>query len=377
MKISDIFKKIVVWRLLTIVIAIPGIYLLPLREGFTYLTNGLSIYNLFTMWSNFDGFHYLNLAKYGYGSPFTYMNYAFFPFYPYLVSRFAFIGSYLYSALFISHLSLILGLFFLYKLIRLDYSKKIADTTFLLLLTFPTAFFFGSVYTESLFLLLSVVTFYSIRKKQIFLACIFAAIASITRVTGIFLWPAILYEFWIIFGKDIKRAINPDLIWFILPPLGFITYMKFQLLKTNDALFFVHSQPLFGAGREVDRLILPYQVFFRYFKMIIFVDHTSPLFFTVILEAIAGLLFLCLIIYAIKKMRLSYSIYMIPCWLIPSLTGTFSGMPRYVLVLFPAFVLLAEIYLKLPKKYQYLYLIINVIFSILAITYFTRGYFVS
>jgi Gpi18-like mannosyltransferase len=377
MLIKEIFKKVLIWRLITVIFAIPGILFLSLKPGYTQLKPGFSFDNFINMWANFDGFHYLNLAKYWYGSPFTYLNYAFFPVYPWIIRVFNILGNYIYSGLLISHLSFIFALFFLWKLIRLDYSVKVANTTLVLLLIFPTSFFFGSVYTESLFLLISVLSFFFIRKKMYFLACVFAAIASATRVTGIFIWPAILYEFWVINGKNIKKFLTPYLLWFSLPPLGLLSYMNFQFTKTNDALFFVHSQPLFGANREVDKFIMIYQVLYRYAKMLIFVDHTNPLFFTVLLEFLVGTAFLVLVLYAFKKLRMSYSIYAFLSYLLPTLSGTFSSMPRYVLVLFPIFILMAEIYLKLPKKLQYLYLSINIVFSIFAITFFTRGYFVG
>lgn len=378
MNIKEIIKKLLGWRLLTLIFAIPAVFLLSIKPGFTQLQTGFSLNNFLSMWANFDGLQYLNLAKYGYGVPQTASAYAYFPLYPWLISFFNLFGSYIWSGLFISHLSLILAIFYLYKLIKLDYSSKIANTTILLLMLFPTAFFFGSVYSESLFLLLIVLTFYSIRKKHFFLGCIFAALASITKVTGIFLWPAILYEFYLLNQQSIKKSIfNPEILWFVLPPLGLLSYMNFLLQKTGNALYFITNQPLYGANREIGSLVLIHQVLYRYLKMVIFVDHFDPLFFTVILELLMGLLFLALVIYGIKKLRLSYSIYILLTYVVSSLTGTFSGMPRHVLVLFPAFILMAEIYQKLPKKFQYIYLFINLLFTLLTITFFTRGYFIG
>ena len=245
MTIKEITKKVIIWRLIVFLFAIPGVFFLDLRRGFTNLTPGFSLTNLFNIWTNFDGDLYLRLAQYHYSSPLTSMAQAFLPFYPWLIRVTNIFGSYLFSALFISHLSFILALFFLWKLLHLDYPKKLVDTTILLILMFPTALFFGSVYTESLFLLMSVLTFYSIRKGNFFLGCFFAMFAAITRITGIFLWPAIMVELWLRYGKDLKRTFNPETIWLLLPPLGLLAFLRFQLIKTNNVFFFFTSQPLF------------------------------------------------------------------------------------------------------------------------------------
>jgi Gpi18-like mannosyltransferase len=52
------------------------------------------------------------------------------------------------------------------------------------LLIFPTAFFLNAVYTESLFLFLSLATFYYALKKNFFSAGIFGFFASLTRLAS-------------------------------------------------------------------------------------------------------------------------------------------------------------------------------------------------
>ena len=247
----------------------------------------------------------------------------------------------------------------------------------MLLLFFPTSFFFGSYYTESIFLLLSVLAFYFARQGKFLPAALFALIASATRITGIFLWPALIIEFYLYYGKEIKKALNPEAIWLTLPPLGLLAYMKYQLIKTGDALYFISSQPGFGASRTVDKIILIHQVLFRYAKMLVFVDHTTPLFFAVLLEFLTGVGFLGLILYGLKKLRVSYLVYVALSFFLPTFTGTFLSMPRFVLVLFPLFVLLATILERAPKNISKVYFIVSTIFAIITIALFTRGYFIG
>jgi len=379
MTLKEIFIKVGYWRLITFIIALLAVPVITLRPDFTMVDNQLNPWHILNMWTNFDGLHYLGLAEYWYGVfPHTDKNYAFFPVYPALIRATTMIThNSLISGLLVSNVAFGFALFFIFKLLRLDFSKRISSLTILLMLFFPTSFFFGSYYTESIFLLISVLVFYSARQGKFLLAALFALIASATRITGIFLWPALMIEFYLYYGKEVKKLFNPEVVWLSLPPLGLLAYMRYQFQKTGDALYFISSQPSFGASRTVDKIILIHQVLFRYTKMLIFVDHTSPLFFAVLLEFITGIGFLCLIIYGLNKLRVSYLVYVALSFFLPTFTGTFLSMPRFVLVLFPLFALLAVILEKVPQSVRKIYFIFSSVFAILAIALFTRGYFIG
>lgn len=376
---NEIFIKFLVWRILIFSVALLAVKILPLRIGFTFLTPENDSRNLIQMWTNFDGVHYITLAIYGHGvANLSNLLYAFFPVYPWLVRTFEYVvRNFTGSGVLISNVSFLLSLFLLYKLFRLDFKDRISKLALLLILIFPTSFFFGAVYTESLFLLLSVLTFYFARRRQFFPAGLCAAIASATRVTGIFLWPALLIEFYLANSKNLKKMLNPNLVWLSLPPLGLLAYMRYQLLHTGSSIFFITSQAVIGSNRVISKIILLHQVFFRYLKMLIFVDHTDPLFFTVLLEFLCGAGALAILILTIKKMRPSYWLYCFLSFLLPTLTGTFSSLPRYVLVLFPLFGILAYWLDRQHPFIRYTYNTICVIASIISIAFFTRGYFVA
>jgi hypothetical protein len=372
-------KYFLTWRLSLLVIAVLAIFFTPLRSGYTLQTGKFSFSDLFTMWANFDGLNYLNLAKNGYENLHSQSQYAFFPVYPYLIRAFSFLGSYLTSALVISHLSFILGLYIFYKLILLDFKEEIAKKTCLLLLIFPTSFFFGSVNSESLFFLLAVSVFYLARKKLFLPAALVALVISATRFVGIFLWPVLLIELYQSNKNDIKKLLSdPRSILMLLPPLGLLSFMRFQFLHTGNWISFITSQPSFGANRVVNKLILLHQVFYRYFRMLTSLSpFADPIYFTVALELIITILFLVLVFYTFKKSRLSYAVFALLSVLVPTLTGTFSSIPRYALTIFPAFIVLAIFFNNWPKKYQNIYILISVILSIISVTLYTRGYFVA
>jgi hypothetical protein len=142
----------------------------------------------------------------------------------------------------------------------------------------------------------------------------------------------------------------------------------------SDALYFLTAQPAFGAQRSSDQFILIYQVIFRYVKMFLTVTPNSLLFFRVNQEFWISIVFLILGIIAFRKIRTSYAIFSMLAFITPTLTGTFSSMPRYVLISFPVFMLLGMI------KNQFVVKILYTIFVILLginTMLFTRGYWVA
>jgi hypothetical protein len=111
--------------------------------------------------------------------------------------------------------------------------------------------------------------------------------------------------------------------------------------------------------------------------MVIFIDHTSPLFFTVFIEGLTGAVFLTLILLAFKKSRPSYALYALLAYIAPTLTGTFLSMPRFTLVLFPAYIVLAKLIIGLPPRFKKAIYAASLTAAIIASSLFVRGYFVG
>ena len=181
------------WRVLLFVFLFLAASIIQLQEKF--LGGNLEGYlraPYLWAWVNFDGEHYLSIAYQGYLS----LTHFYFPasslITQFLASLFNqnFI-TIVISGLLVSNVSFLVALIGLWKLIRLDYKKKIASLAILLLLVFPTSFYFGSFYTESLFLMLVVWAFYFARKQKWLLAGILGAVLTATRIVGIALIPAL------------------------------------------------------------------------------------------------------------------------------------------------------------------------------------------
>ena len=359
-------------RLILQLIAIPAIKYIPFKGSFPYWETILADRgpDWLWFWGNFDGVHYLNIAKinYQYG-----LTQAFFPLYPVLIKIVNFIiNNSLWSALIISHLSFIGFIYLFIKLGRFDFKSKSVKWASILLLLFPTSFFFFGVYTESLFLLLTAACFYYSRQKKFLLASILAGLASATRLIGIFLLPVILWEYY----QSVKKPRLTKLTLIsLISSSGLLVYLAYLQKHFNDFLIFINSQPGFGAGRQVDKLIMIYQVIFRYIKMLTTVSPQNEIYPVLAFELLASMAFIGLIIYAfIKKLRLSYLIFIIPALLLPTLTGSFSSMPRYALAAFPLFYLLGNLKSKYKKAS------LAVAFALIltwAFIRFARGYWLA
>lgn len=367
---------IIGWRLLLIIAVYFGTFLV-LQNNF--LGGGVTYYQdnpQFWWHANFDGEHYLAIAKEGYRP----LRHFFFPVYPLFIRYFSFwatdLAGYLISGIFISHISLFLAVWGLHKLLKLDGHNPLFVLTILLI--FPTSFYFAAVYTESLFLLFVVWSFYFARKNKFLIASLLASAAAATRVIGVALIVSIAVE-WLVQYKhsfNIKRAVS--LFGYLLVmALGLLVYLWYLYSETGDPLVFIHKVEIYGNQRSASFVMLP-QVFYRYlFKIIPALSFYWPVIFTTFLELFTAVLFLILVVFGYFKLRLSYWIYLFLGFLVPTLSGSFSSLPRYVLVLFPGFILMANIANRLPKIVKYVLAGVSLGSLILATSMFSRGYWIS
>lgn len=296
-------------------------------------------------WANFDGVHYLSIAEKGYYQ----FEQAFFPFYPLLIRWVGGLigGNFIFAGLLISHVAFIFSLIlFSHILKKYNFSENTIFWSVAFVLLFPTAFYFVSVYTESLFFLFILTGFYAIAVNNKWLYIIGSSLASATRLVGLFL----------------------------LVPAGLFAYMLYLLKTTGDPLFFIHAQPAFGANRSGGEIILFPQVLWRYIKIFATVSIYSYDLWIAILELLALILVVILLCMAWRRnIPRRWVLFSLLVVLVPTLTGTLSSMPRYILTAFPIYVVLA-LYKKLPKV-----LIASVFYTLQAVLVilFTRGYWVS
>ncbi|MFC1626001.1 hypothetical protein ACFL1Q_03100 [Patescibacteria group bacterium] len=377
--IKKLATYFIVWRLFLVFVALASILYIP-RFSDNYLGGGLGYYlqnPLFWSWSNFDGEHYLYIVQNGY----NFLQQAFFPAYPILIKALSAIFgttlfSYNWEGLVISNILFFISLIVFWKVVKLNYSDKIANLAILTLLTFPTSFYFGAVYSESLFLLTSLLTYYLYKKEKYFFSGVVGIVMTASRVYGVFVLFAIFVDF-ISKKLTIKKIVKDKVYWMGLSIIGIVSFMYFSWKNSGDALAFYNLQTTVGEQHQKGVVLLP-QVFYRYIKMLFLVKLPVYTIQTILLEITVGVMFILLPIYAyIKKVKLFDIVYILLGFLVPSAQGSFSSVPRYVAVIFPAFVVLALFLDRLPKLPKALYFILSSVWLMINTALFIRGYWVA
>lgn len=389
--IKKILAIFLFWRLCLFFISFLAVFFIPIFGArFPYYNVALIPTNLPSwIWGfgNFDGVHYLRIAQNGYDAQFSQ---AFFPLYPLLIRILNLINknpildteiyvdpSFFFTAVILSNIFFFLALVFFYQLIKIDFNKQIAFGSLILLLSFPTSFYFGAIYTESLFLFLALGAFYFIRKGNFLAAGMFSAFASATRILGLLLLPVILMEIYLMIKKKEMKLYSKEftkaIIGALIAPIGTLLYILYLRFNFNNPLYFFTAQPSFGAERTSESLIFLPQVIYRYLKIFMTVPVTSQLFFNAFLEFTFTIATLVCLVLFFRKMRIGYLIFTFGCLILPTLTGTFSSMPRYSLMGF----LLLPFIIESVKGYLKILIGFFIALGIILTSLFVRGYWVA
>jgi hypothetical protein len=202
--------------------------------------------------ARWDAVWYVTVAQDGYGSEGTR---AFFPLYPLLVRAVSEIGpSPLIAGALISLAAMFAALYLLHRLTSLELGERVADQAVLLTAFAPLAVYLSAVYTESLFLALSVGAFYSARRGSFAWAGVLGGLAAATRSAGVLLLiPLALLYF---YGPRTDRPPGearglrprypprPDALWLLAVPAGVVAFAAYLALAHGDALGMFEGQHL-------------------------------------------------------------------------------------------------------------------------------------
>ncbi len=337
--IGAVLTAFIITRVMVCIVVLFSMIQLPVLsgEGLWRLDTQNLIQDGLTRW---DSGWYIGIVQNGYSSK----SVAFFPLYPILMRMLNRItGSSSISGLLIANLSFFLALFYLYAITKQDYDDNTAGRAVFYIAAAPSAFFFSTVYTESLFLLFVTAGFYYARKSKWGLACIAGALASATRITGVLVGVFILFEaFWQkgirflpkpwsvrnqidLLRKDI--GILPQTIKGIIASIfsvtGIVAYMAYLYREFGDPLAFLHVQGSWGRSVGFDWFLRILQ------------DHSQKLdiFFTIV--------FIPIVIITFIKFRPSYGLFTLLSFMIPLVSGSILSMRRFVIVFVPCYILLA------------------------------------
>ena len=222
-------------------------------------------------------------------------------------------------------------------------SETIAARTVFYLAIFPTAFFFSAAYAEGLFLALSVASFYYARRRQWLLACLLCALGTATRPIGILLIPPLIYEYTQQRGFHWRRVICTDTLFLPVMPLGLLLYMEFLYHLTGDPLKFLHLQVPWDNWHK--RFVPPWVLFWTEARELLTTtaDFASYAYAHTLIDLAFAVVVLSLAILAFRHLCRSYAIYASCSILFIISTGMLISTPRYVAVVFPIFMVLAQL----------------------------------
>ncbi|HWE31833.1 MAG TPA: mannosyltransferase family protein, partial [Solirubrobacteraceae bacterium] len=292
-----------------------------------------------------DSIHYLAIAEHGYT---TRANTAFFPLEPVLQRAVGVIaGSNVVAGVEISVGSLVVATVLLHRLTMLELGRPAADATVLLILFAPLSFFFSALYTESLFLALSVGAVYAARRERLRLACVLGALAAVTRVTGILIVaPIVLFEL------RRGRRLRVRMAWILIVPAVFMAYLGYLASRGYGLLAPFQQQTSSTHGHTLGG---PIQMVFQAVgaaasgigRLVTGAEHIyspsaggplSPAAESVWLFIILGVAVAALV-YGFKRLPLPYTVYaalsLLICISSPVAGQPLKSLDRYVLVIFP------------------------------------------
>jgi hypothetical protein len=295
-------------------------------------------------WARWDSAWYRAIALEGYGvSLGDQTAVAFFPLFPIIAGLVALPLRLLLSAdeafylagFLVSNAAFLAVVVLLHRLARALLPARTAGRAIWLFCLYPFSFFYSAVYTESLFVALSLGALLLARDGRWRWACLAACFAGITRNVGVLLLPAIAIEYLRQNGWQWRALLRRDALAFLVGPLGLAGYAAFLWVKLGDPLAFLRAQDAWGHElalppvRQLVAAVLSVGVPWRYRLDSLWclgIVATFPIFAVV----------------SWRRFGPSIGCFAVALTAAPMLGGLSDGLGRYSSVVFPAFLLIGQ-----------------------------------
>lgn len=359
------------------------IYIISILIMILFIDNfKLSLNEFLSQWQKWDAHHYINIAKGGYKyyvENGDYVTLAFFPLYPSMMRiLYSICRDYRLAALLVSSICYSIMCYYVYALVALDYGKAVAKKVVIYISIFPFAFFYGGMMTESIFMLMTVATFYYIRKHEWLKVGLFGALCAFSRMIGVIMILPAAFE-WCETYKPFKLLKNKN--WkelrkcFSYVPLVLITlvgtlgYLYINYKNTGGWFTFLEYQQKYW-NHENCYFTKTLIDIFKY----VFNPNTGPALKGAIWipEAIIFTATIAALIYGVRKHKGMYTVYLAAYMVINcSVTWLISG-GRYMSAALPLFIILGDFTERHKEADKWIKVIFLVLFGI----YFT-GYLLN
>ena len=306
-------------------------------------------------WAHWDGVWFLRIAGNGYADPHSP---AFFPLYPVAVRG---VGWLFGGGFELGGIVLSLAVFagccaLLFTLVNADLGPRVALLSVVYLALFPTSFFFQAIYSEGLFLLLTLACFFFARDGRWWPAGLAGFLATLTRSAGVLLVvPMLVYYFE---RRDWRLArTDARLFAVLLVPAALAAWMAYLWHAKGDALAFAHVQRDWGRAFAAAPLVVWEGVLeaVRGAHQLLWtpsgVGHPLQSAYFPPTANVLGLPFLVFalgaLVAGIRRLPAAYTSYAFVSLLFylsfPVRATPLLSLPRFVVVVFPLFVALAAV----------------------------------
>lgn len=300
-------------------------------------------------WQRQDALRYLRVARDGYDAP---VDSVFAPLYPSMIRAVSLpLGddgqARLIAALLISNVAAVVAFALFLRLVSYHFGDVIARRSFLALLIFPTSFFFVAAYSESLFLCFTLASLLRLEQGRPVQAGVFGGLAAATRNAGWVLTIPLLWSVWTrrreIWARGPFAALT-EVTAAGLPAAAFAGFLVYRRSIGLPGISSVYE------NEWLTTTAWPGKALLRAIGWIATGTVPSEYGVYFYIDVFAMLTAIVVCVWGHRHLPTSWWLYSVASTfflLLPdSLERTVNSTGRYLLVLFPAFVLLAHIRLR-------------------------------
>ena len=324
--------------------------------------------HLFNPWAVWDGVWFIKIAADGYaGNDGTV---AFFPLYPLMVRwvGIAFHNNLVIAGIVVSLACYFAAMYFLYRLVEARYGPVVAYRTCLYISIFPTAFYWQAVYSESMFLMLSLACILWSTEGRWKIAGLAGLLAALTRSAGFLLIVPMVICYYEQRGWKLRRT-DASAASLLMIPEGLMVWMAYLSLGFGKPLLFAQVQDQWRRYMAVPTFALwkSLEAAFEGARQLISAQ-TSRLYWPAAQPgaamplAVANLINLssfvvaCLaIFYGLRRLPVALSAYAVVTigypLLFPATSMPLMSMPRFLLAAFPIFMSIAIATERRPRRH--------------------------
>ncbi len=243
---------------------------------------------------------------------------------------------------------------------------RVATRSVVFLLAGPVSFFFSTLYSEPLFLLLVIGSLDSARRERWLFAGLLGALAALTRLVGITLVVPLLWQYLESLHREGRglRALRPGpLASCLLPFAGTLVFAALLSTRFGDPLYYFQAQSAWGRT-------------FSYFGDLFTTGNYRTLlspFYQVWFAGAVFIAWLLLLGGALLRLPVSYTLLGLSLTFVYLSAKLVESLPRYFSVVFPFYVVLGLVVTRWPHTRLAL-LAASVGLQAFSIAVFVNGY---